>query len=332
MLLLITGGLVLLLTITIPLEHWLLVKMLGTPTPSAVIASDKIMLLTPTPQPDSAEITVNTVTVTATQTLEIPATQTPAPTSTAPPTAEPAPVNLETPPAPEVSTIGYSVAGRALEVFAFGSGADKRMIIAGIHGGYEWNTIALADELITYITEHVDIIPPDIRLYILRNMNPDGEARDHWLDGRANENGVDLNRNFPALWVPGYGKPGCWNYRQLSSGVSPGSEPETAAVMNFILENQISALISYHSAALGIFPGGQPPDPVSKSLAKAVSQVSNYAYPPVNNGCEYHGQLIDWASMNNIAAVDIELTNHSDTDFKQNLRILEVFLNWIYEE
>jgi hypothetical protein len=49
-------------------------------------------------------------------------------------------------------TIGTSVAGRDLEVFQFGSGDSHRMIVAGIHGGYEGNTIRLADELIQVLT------------------------------------------------------------------------------------------------------------------------------------------------------------------------------------
>jgi len=56
------------------------------------------------------------------------------------------------------------------------------------------------------------------------------------------------------------------------------------------------ALISYHSAALGIFPGGKPDFPPSIRLAKAVSLVSDYPYPPINTGCDYTGNLTDWAA------------------------------------
>jgi murein tripeptide amidase MpaA len=99
------------------------------------------------------------------------------------------------------AVIGFSVSGRPIEVYSFGSGPKQRMIVAGIHGGYEWNTIALADELITYIHKNPDVIPNDVTLYVLRNLNPDGDARDHGYDGRVNDHGVDLNRNFPTNWV-----------------------------------------------------------------------------------------------------------------------------------
>jgi hypothetical protein len=59
-----------------------------------------------------------------------------------------------------------------------------------------------------------------------------------------------------------------------------------------------------------------------------VAEVSDYPYPPLDFGCIYGGQLIDWASEQGIAALDIELTNHHATDFEQNLRILNVLLTW----
>ena len=50
-----------------------------------------------------------------------------------------------------VTAIGYSVSGRTIEVHTFGKGEKEKMIVAGMHGGYEWNTIALAAELLKYI-------------------------------------------------------------------------------------------------------------------------------------------------------------------------------------
>lgn len=225
--------------------------------------------------------------------------------------------------------IGHSVAGRPLEVYQFGTGLSERLIIAGIHGGYEWNTIALADELIAHLEEHPEEIPSGVTLYILRALNPDGEARSQGAAGRANENGVDLNRNFPAFWSVDWPRDGCWDFLPITAGTSPVSEPETMALMGFVQRHNIDALISYHSAALGIFPGGKPPDPASIQLAEAVAAVSDYPYPPINTGCVYTGQLTDWASQEGIAAVDIELSNHQETDFEQNLVILSVFLGFM---
>ena len=196
----------------------------------------------------------------------------------------------------EAMTIGYSVVGRPLEVFRFGSGADERLIVAGIHGGNEWNTIALADELIAHLEEYPETVPESVTLYILRNLNPDGEARANDYEGRANENGVDLNHNFPYHWKEEWDRKGCWNYLPTTGGTHPGSEPETIALMNFISLHDFSVLISYHSAASGIFAGGTPPFAPSERLAKDLSRVSPYSYPPYNMGCDYSGNLTDWAS------------------------------------
>lgn len=233
---------------------------------------------------------------------------------------------------PQPLIIGFSVAERPLEVYQFGNGPIEKMIIAGIHGGYEWNTVTLADEMLAYLKSHPDIIPEDHTLYFLRVFNPDGLARSKGFGGRANENNVDLNRNFPYKWQTEWPRPGCWDYIPITGGVGPASEPETKALIRFVENHDLKAFISYHSAALGIFPGGQPPDEGSLSLAETLAAVSDYPYPPIEAGCVYTGQLVDWISNQGIAGVDVELTNHQDSDFEINLAILSVFLDWSYPE
>ncbi len=223
--------------------------------------------------------------------------------------------------------IGYSHEQRPLEVRQFGKGPTARMLVAGIHGGSEWNTVALADELIAYLKQNPAAVPPDRTLYILRNLNPDGYARARGVEGHNNAHGVDLNRNWNALWQADWPRDGCWAY-PVSAGPHPNSEPETQALAAFLQKQKIDALINYHSAALGIFPGGQPPDPASLSLAQTLAAVSSYPYPPIDTGCKYTGQMVDWASLHGIAAVDLELSNHRDTDFAINLGLLQALLAW----
>jgi len=256
-------------------------------------------------------------------------TLTPNPFSTAPPAFETStPFILEN--GQGATVIGVSNMGRPIEAYTFGTGAREYLIVAGIHGGSEWNTIALANELIRQINDHPELIPNNVTLYIIRNMNPDGEARDHSVDGRVNNNGVDLNRNFPTSnWVPDWNRDGCWSYRPTTGGPYGGSEPETRVVMSFISAHHIQAMISYHSAALGVFPGGVPWEEPSIRLAKGLAKVTHYPYPPMDTGCVYTGTLADWAVENGVgAAVDMELTNHQDTDFAQNLKALNVLVNF----
>ena len=224
--------------------------------------------------------------------------------------------------------IGLSFSGRPIEVYTFGQGERQRMIVAGIHGGYEWNTIALADELITHINDNPELIPDDVTLYILRSLNPDGDARDHGYDGRVNDHGVDLNRNFPTNWSSEWDREGCWDYGPTTGGTGPASEPETRALVSFLLSHKIEALISYHSAALGVFPGGEPWEKNSIKFAKALANVTDYSFPPLDTGCVFTGTLADYAVERGAVAVDMELSTHVYTDFKRNLKALKVLLDW----
>ena len=229
----------------------------------------------------------------------------------------------------QAEIIGYSTEGRPLHLYTFGQGAHERVIVAGIHGGDEWNTVTLANQLIKYVDQNPDVVPDDTTLYVLPNLNPDGEARAHNKYGRVNDNGVDLNRNFPVNWQKDWDRGGCWNSLLTSGGTGPGSEVETQALINFVDAHNIEALISYHSAALGVFPGGLPWEGDSIRLARSIAEVSSYPFPPIDTGCTYSGTLADYAVSKGIAAVDLELTNHFDTDFDQNLDILNVLLNFV---
>ena len=232
---------------------------------------------------------------------------------------------------PEPGVIGYSVQGRPINFYSFGQGETHYLVIGGIHGGYESNTVALANQFLVYLNSHPEAVPSGDTLYIIPDLNPDAVARGRNADARVNANGVDLNRNFPTPnWVPDWDHSNCWNERPTTGGVAPGSEPETRAVMKFIFAHRIEALISYHSAALGIFPGGDPWRPASEKLAAELSGVTGYPYPPVDIGCTYTGTLADWAVENGVgAAVDMELADHVDTDFARNLRALQVLLNFL---
>ena len=269
-----------------------------------------------------------TATLPLTPTATNPPTATPTLTETSSPTATPTETNTPIPFSAGPITIGESVKGLPLEVYRFGTGTTERLIVAGMHGGNEYNTVQLAEELIAYLGKHPEVVPADVSLYILHDLNPDGVARSISYLGRANANGVDLNRNWPANWQADWPRSGGWTTTYVTGGIGPASEPETKALMMFIQSHSFDALINYHSAALGIFPGGIPISDASRSLAKAVAVVSTYAYPPVNTGCVYTGGMVDWTANQGIASLDLELTNHTDTDFDMNLRVLNVFLNW----
>lgn len=242
--------------------------------------------------------------------------------------ASPTPFVLGGGPAPAV--VGFSVLGRPIEAYSFGSGERRYLVVAGIHGGYEGNTSDLANQLIAHYAAHPDDVPADATLLLVPRMNPDGTARGRNPDGRANANGVDLNRNFPTgNWVSHWDRARCWDQRPTTGGISGGSEPETRAIMNLVAARRILALVSYHSAALGVFPGGEPWAPPSKRLAAELSDITGYPFPPVDIGCKYTGTLADWAVENGVvAAVDMELNTHEDAEFASNLKAIRALLGF----
>ena len=272
--------------------------------------------------------------------IQLPATWTPAPTRSS---VQPGPTMAMTPTSGAITTplpsltpisaermivIGRSVKNRPIEVYRFGSGQKERMIVAGIHGGDEGNTIALAEQLIAHLRRHPRTVPAGYTLYILRSLNPDGEVFGNVPEGRLNGNGVDLNRNFDVGWKSEWRSDGCSSLPG-TGGSGPGSEPETQALKDFLHSRRVEVLISYHSAYLGVFPSGDPAHPESARLAQAIHDISNYPYPPVRNGCEYTGTLVDWAaSIGVIAAVDLELNSGVDTEFDTNLRVLSLLFSF----
>ena len=289
-------------------------------------SSVKAFFISPTPTQTKRPTLTATYTLTTTPTLVPTDTLTPSPTFT--PTQTPTETRTSIPFSEGPITIGKSVNGLPLEVYRFGTGPTERLIVAGMHGGNEYNTVQLAEQLMAYLNQHPEIVPPTVTLYILHDLNPDGVARALNYLGRANANGVDLNRNWPANWQKDWTRTNCWTTTYVTGGTGPASEPETKALMAFIQSHHFGALINYHSAALGIFPGGIPISAASKSLAQAVAAVTTYHYPPIDIGCEYTGGMVDWTANQGIASLDVELTNHTDTDFDMNLRVLNVLLNW----
>jgi len=159
------------------------------------------------------------------------------------------------------------VRDRPIEVYRFGTGPHERLIVAGIHGGSEAITIALADQMIEHLKENPRLVPVEISLYILRSLNPDGEALYDKPLARYNANGVDLNRNFAANWKPTWSAQGCDTADTNTAGREPASEAETKAFVKFLSTRKIEALINYHSGGKGVFrPAPQLSPPRSGSL------------------------------------------------------------------
>jgi LysM repeat protein len=218
------------------------------------------------------------------------------------------------------------VQGRPLAVYRLGTGSIRRALIGAIHGGYEWNTAELMTETLDYLGAHSDLIPPEVTLYILPIANPDGYAAGtDPIVARMNARGVDLNRNWDYHWqiTATHGT------RPVSAGTAAFSEPETAALRDFLVMNRIEAVIFYHSAFSAVFQGAGIPTSQTVELAQLIARATNYRYAPEGvPGQITTGDAIDWLTTNGITAIEVELSSHQTLDWERNLRGLEAFLNW----
>lgn len=139
-------------------------------------------------------------------------------------------------PAAHAIPLGYSVQGRPIEAFRFGTRGPVALILAGFHGD-EQAGVHVARQLAELLA-----VEPDLcgrwRVVIVANVNPDGFAR----RARRNARRVDLNRNFPAAdWRRGDSPdapPG---------GPAPLSEPESAIVRDLVVELKPRFILSVHA-------------------------------------------------------------------------------------
>lgn len=155
-----------------------------------------------------------------------------------------------------------SVSGRYLQVIQIGPHAGKPRplltpmvkYVANMHGneviGREM-LLALAEYLVTEYTQgnpRITQLLDTIDLHLLPTANPDGFARSvkgvcrgySHDSGRTNDNGIDLNRNFPDWDLVG----------APEEVIFDGREPETRALMRWILDNPFVLSINFHDGAV----------------------------------------------------------------------------------
>lgn len=294
-------------------------------TPVPTLTAAPLPSLTPLP---------TTAVPTATPVLQYP-TETPPPSATPPPTATSMALRLET-------VIGSSVEQRPLNVYQFKNGPNQVVIIGGLHGGYEWNTIQLAYEAIDYFTDNPDAVPDSVTLTIIPSANPDGLALvaknaettsaedfisiplEETLPGRFNANQVDLNRNWDCNWY----RSAYWQDEWVSGGSEPFSEPETQALRDFLLEKSPAVVVFLHSAANGVFASGCSDTFVPSFKAASVYGLAA-GYPVHERFDAYNvtGDAGDWLAQQKIPAFSVELSDHTSLDLAKNLAGMRALLD-----
>ena len=193
---------------------------------------------------------------------------------------------------------GQSVAGTPLEVWIPPGNKIDTLIMAGHHGDEAEGPV-----LLSYALRSMNL--DDLRCAVITTANPDGLR----YGTRANLNGVDLNRNWPASnWsqeMIHYAKgPNNLDNLALSPGNEAGSEPETQALLDLLSDLNPRLVISIHSA-LGCID-----DPHSTHIAKWLSQETGL--PLVENiGYPTPGSFGSWALENDLELITWELPKAS---------------------
>jgi len=159
-------------------------------------------------------------------------------------------------------TIGTSVQGRAIDLYTFGSGDWRVLIIGGIHGDELGGSVA--QHFIEYLQQHPESVPAGTLVQVIPNANPDGLA----AKTRGNANKVDLNRNFPSPnWTSTLDSTDlATRATKLTGGSSPGSEPETKALLT-VLDDGWDVVIALHSSGDVIDPDGEGARAIAKRMA-----------------------------------------------------------------
>ncbi len=265
---------------------------------------------------------------------------------------ETAPTSTSTPPAVSTTTpvvdttktvIGASLKKNTITAYHFGTGSTELLFVGGIHGGYEWNTVLVAYELIDYLQANPNVIPKNIKVTVIPVVNPDGlqkvtgstgrfsasdvsSSESTVIAGRFNNNTVDLNRNFDCDWQ----KTGVWQTKAVSGGTSVFSEPESQAIKSYVEKSKPTAVVVWYSAGGGVFASSCH-NGVSKetnTLTQKFAAASGY---PAHQSFDFYattGDMVNWLAKNNIPAISVLLTDHKNTEWSKNKAGVEALLKY----
>ncbi|MFN2302768.1 MAG: M14 family zinc carboxypeptidase [Anaerolineales bacterium] len=246
------------------------------------------------------------------------------------------PNNILCPHADEIEPVDGVVIGRSavcnipIVSYQLGKGEIPLMLIGGIHGGYEWNTIQLVYQILDYLYQNPNLIPPSLAIYLIPNANPDGlyavtqhigrfsvsDVAENTVPGRFNGHNVDLNRNWDCNWSP----VAMWRDQPISGGNAPFSELENQFLRDYIMANKPAAVLFYHSAATGVYMSGCGEiDPASKALGEIYSGASGYPLYEEFNHYDVTGDAGDWLATKGIPSISVELSTHESLDLNINL-------------
>lgn len=219
------------------------------------------------------------------------------------------------------SVYGYSVRGRALVAYTFGTGGPTTMYVGAIHGN-EASSSGL-------MRAWVDALEADPGLYggkrvvVVPTINPDGVA----MNSRMNAHNVNLNRNFPTDgWVKDINDTD--GHHAGGGGSAPLSEPEAQALAGLTTSVRPRLLLSFHAVGSLVSgdPGGYSAGYAAKYAAMVGYRDTTYSS---GGGFDYDitGAYENWsAAKQGIPSMVIELGSYGYYSFSHHKAALRAML------
>lgn len=246
---------------------------------------------------------------------------------------------------PAHEMIGTSVNGRTIDAYTYGDGDTRLLFVGGMHGGYEWNSVLLAYQFMDYLEANPENIPKGLSVSVIPSANPDGlfaivgtEGRFSLSDvpatvdgpagtGRFNAHGVDLNRNFDCKWQP----ESSWRGDTVSAGTAPFSEPEAAALRDFILATNPVAVVFWHSQSNAVYASECETGILPETLAVMNAYAGAAGYPAVDSFDAYPvtGDAEGWLASIGVPAITVELSTHETVEWDRNLAGAEALFEYL---
>lgn len=241
------------------------------------------------------------------------------------------------------TVIGTSVEGREIIAYHYGKGDTELLFVGGVHGGYSWNTVLVAYELMDYLEGNLGAIPDNVKVTVIPVFNPDGLNKivgttDRFMEadvptpqtatipGRFNANTVDLNRNFDCDWK----STSTWQKTTVSGGSEVFSEPESQAFKTYIETKKPKAVVVWYSAVGGVFASSCHNGvlPETRTLTNLYADASGYKAYQSFDFYDITGDMVNWLAKNSIPAISVLLSTHTDVEWDKNRAGIEALLKY----
>jgi hypothetical protein len=245
------------------------------------------------------------------------------------------------------TVIGESVEGREIVAYQYGTGTTEILFVGGIHGGYSWNTASLGHEINKYLLTNVNGIPSNVTATVIPVLNPDGLAKvvsttgpftassvdatdEEKVAGRFNGNEVDLNRNFDCDW----NSVGVWQNKEVDGGTRAFSEPESIAVRDYIMQNDVDSVVVYYSSAGGVFASSCFNGVLDETieLTNLYADASGYKAYEEFDFYEITGDMVNWLAKEEIPAISVLLTSQDEVELNKNIDGVKAVIEFYAQE